>query len=156
GSGNARDLIALRTALEQVPALKQSLSNVGQTSRLSPISTAEFPISENEKSETSRMPVLLLNELRSQLTEMPDLVELLARAIVDEPPLAIKEGGIIRDGFSTELDELRTAQRGGKDWIAKLQADEITRTGISSLKVRFNSVFGYYIEVTKANLDKVP
>ena len=63
---------------------------------------------------------------------------------------------MIRDGFDTNLDELRTAQRGGKDWIAKLQADEITATGISSLKVRFNSVFGYYIEVTKSNLDKVP
>jgi DNA mismatch repair protein MutS len=63
---------------------------------------------------------------------------------------------MIRDGFDTALDELRNAQRGGKDWIAKLQADEITATGISSLKVRFNSVFGYYIEVTKSNLDKVP
>src|SRR5208282_488380 len=77
-------------------------------------------------------------------------------AIVDEPPLPIKEGGMIRDGFDAALDELRTAQRSGKNWIAKLQADEITRTGISSLKVRFNSVFGYYIEVTKSNLDKVP
>jgi DNA mismatch repair protein MutS len=75
---------------------------------------------------------------------------------VDEPPLAVKEGGMIRDGFSTDLDELRNAQRGGKDWLAKLQQDEIERTGISSLKVRFNSVFGYYIEVTKSNLDKVP
>ena len=75
---------------------------------------------------------------------------------MDEPPLPIKEGGMIRDGFDPNLDELRTAQRGGKDWIAKLQADEITRTGIASLKVRFNSVFGYYIEVTKSNLDKVP
>jgi DNA mismatch repair protein MutS len=81
---------------------------------------------------------------------------LITRAIVDEPPLPIKEGGMIRDGFDTALDELRTAQRGGKDWIAKLQADEIAATGISSLKVRFNSVFGYYIEVTKSNLDKVP
>jgi DNA mismatch repair protein MutS len=70
--------------------------------------------------------------------------------------LPVKEGGMIRDGFDTALDELRTAQRGGKDWIAKLQADEIGRTGITSLKVRFNSVFGYYIEVTKSNLDKVP
>jgi DNA mismatch repair protein MutS len=87
---------------------------------------------------------------------MPDLVELISRAIVDEPPLAIKEGSLIRDGFDAALDELRTAQRGGKDWIAKLQQDEIERTGISSLKVRFNSVFGYYIEVTRANLDKVP
>ena len=94
--------------------------------------------------------------MNSQISESPDLVELISRAIVDEPPLPIKEGGMIRDGFDPALDELRTAQRGGKDWIAKLQADEITRTGISSLKVRFNSVFGYYIEVTKSNLDKVP
>jgi DNA mismatch repair protein MutS len=91
-----------------------------------------------------------------QISESPDLVEIISRAIVDEPPLPIKEGGMIRDGFDAALDELRTAQRGGKDWIAKLQADEITATGISSLKVRFNSVFGYYIEVTKSNLDKVP
>src|SRR6185437_8924769 len=86
----------------------------------------------------------------------PDLVELLTRAIVDEPPLALKEGGLIRDGFDTGLDELRGAMRGGKDWIARLQQEEITKTGIPSLKVRFNSVFGYYIEITKANLDKVP
>jgi DNA mismatch repair protein MutS len=98
----------------------------------------------------------LISELDSHISESPDLVELISRAIVDEPPLPIKEGGMIRDGFDAALDELRTAQRGGKDWIAKLQADEITRTGISSLKVRFNSVFGYYIEVTKSNLDKVP
>ena len=101
-------------------------------------------------------PTDLISELDSQISESPDLVELISRAIVDEPPLPIKEGGMIRDGFDPALDELRTAQRGGKDWIAKLQADEITRTGISSLKVRFNSVFGYYIEVTKSNLDKVP
>jgi DNA mismatch repair protein MutS len=156
GSGNARDLISLRLALEQIPAVKGILLAVGQASRRSPISPEDFPVlEEGKKMETDRMPVLL-SELESQLAEMPDLVELIARAIVDEPPLAIKEGGIIRDGFSTDLDELRTAQRGGKDWIAKLQTDEIERTGISSLKVRFNSVFGYYIEITKANLDKVP
>src|SRR5207247_10069065 len=91
-----------------------------------------------------------------QVTELPDLVELLARAIVDEPPLALKEGGLIRDGFDTALDELRAATRGGKEWIAKLQQDEITRTGIQSLKVRFNSVFGYYIEVTKGTIERVP
>jgi len=157
GSGNARDLTSLRLALEQIPAVKGILQNVGQASSLSQNSAENFPDlkEETEKLETGRMPVLL-RELESQLAEMPDLVELIARAIVDEPPLAIKEGGIIRDGFSTDLDELRTAQRGGKDWIAKLQTDEIARTGIASLKVRFNSVFGYYIEVTKANLDKVP
>ena len=156
GSGNARDLVSLRTALEQIPAVKGILQHIGQASRLSPDSSENFSILEEKKIETGETPVLLLNELESQLAEMPDLVELIGRAIVDEPPLAIKEGGIIRDGFSTDLDELRTAQRGGKDWIAKLQMDEIARTGISSLKVRFNSVFGYYIEVTKSNLDKVP
>ena len=100
------------------------------------------------------LPLLL--ELLAQLTEMPDLTELLARAIVPEPPLAVKEGGLIREGFDAALDELKLAQRDGKDWIAKLQQDEINRTGIASLKVRFNSVFGYYIEVTRANLDRVP
>jgi DNA mismatch repair protein MutS len=157
GSGNARDLMALRTALEQIPAVKQILQSVEQTSRLSPNVAEEFSITEEtKKAEADGMQVVLLGELQSQLAEMPHLVELIARAIVDEPPLAIKEGGIIRDGFSADLDELRIAQRGGKDWIAKLQTDEIARTGIASLKVRFNSVFGYYIEITKANLDKVP
>jgi len=98
----------------------------------------------------------LLEQLAAQVTELPDLVDLIGRAIVEEPPLPVKEGGVIRDGFDAALDELRVAMRGGKDWIAKLQQDEITRTGIQSLKVRFNSVFGYYIEVTKSNLDKVP
>ncbi|HEX3797696.1 MAG TPA: DNA mismatch repair protein MutS, partial [Verrucomicrobiae bacterium] len=98
----------------------------------------------------------LLAELETEVTEMPDLVELIHRAIAEEPPLALKEGGLIRDGFDAALDELRGASRSGKDWIAKLQQDEIERTGITSLKVRFNSVFGYYIEVTRANLDKVP
>ncbi len=98
----------------------------------------------------------LIGDLLVQVTELPALVELIARAIVAEAPLALKEGGLIRDGFSAELDELRQAQRGGKDWLAKLQQDEISRTGIASLKVRFNSVFGYFIEVTKSNLDKVP
>jgi DNA mismatch repair protein MutS len=148
GSGNARDLVALRLALEQIPALKQILSSVGPSCR-------SALLKEDNEAAQQRGPTLIAN-LDSQISESPDLVELISRAIVDEPPLPIKEGGMIRDGFDTALDELRTAQRGGKDWIAKLQADEIAATGISSLKVRFNSVFGYYIEVTKSNLDKVP
>ncbi len=158
GSGNARDLVALRTALEQVPAVKQTLAIVRQASHLSQASPDDLPELEEtrpEKMEPGPTPVLL-EELNFQITEAPDLMELIARAIADEPPLAVKEGGLIRDGFDPALDELRNAQRGGKDWIAKLQADEIDRTGITSLKVRFNSVFGYYIEVTKSNLDKVP
>ena len=156
GSGNARDLVALRLALEQIPALKQILATVGQASRLSSILEKNLTkLEDAENNETGATPVLLEN-LAAQISESPDLVESISRAIVDEPPLPIKEGGMIRDGFDTNLDELRNATRGGKDWIAKLQADEITATGISSLKVRFNSVFGYYIEVTKSNLDKVP
>jgi DNA mismatch repair protein MutS len=151
GSGNARDLAALRMALEQIPALKQILQSVG---RASP--RAESLVDDVPAAREDARPTSLIAVLDSQISESPDLVELISRAIVDEPPLPIKEGGMIRDGFDAALDELRTAQRGGKDWIAKLQADEITATGISSLKVRFNSVFGYYIEVTKSNLDKVP
>ena len=153
GSGNARDLVALRLALEQIPTLKQTLRTVAQASRLRP---DDDKLRELSKEDAAVGTAALLCGLESQISESPDLVELISRAIVDEPPLAIKEGGMIRDGFDPNLDELRTAQRGGKDWIAKLQADEITRTGIASLKVRFNSVFGYYIEVTKSNLDKVP
>ena len=153
GSGNARDLVALRVALEQIPALKQMLCN--RWGRARPRSRTLIQRRRHELAR-QRSPHGLISELNSQISESPDLVELISRAIVDEPPLPIKEGGMIRDGFDAALDELRTAQRGGKDWIAKLQADEIARTGISSLKVRFNSVFGYYIEVTKSNLDKVP
>jgi DNA mismatch repair protein MutS len=169
GTGNARDLIALRLALEQTPALKVALremaaggANRGGARAESGMQSAELDqsllasaVTEETRDAVERVPTLL-EELEARVTELPDLVELIGRAIVDEPPLAVKEGGLIRDGFDPALDELRMAMRGGKDWIAKLQQDEITRTGIQSLKVRFNSVFGYYIEVTKANLDKVP
>ena len=153
GSGNARDLLMLRLALEQIPTLRERIRAV-----------VEAP----SRNDAEELPALhdaihpeprganLLAELSAQLTELPELAALIASAIVDEPPLAVKEGGLIRDNFDDALDELRLATRGGKDWIAKLQQDEIERTGIASLKVRFNSVFGYYIEVTRANLDKVP
>lgn len=151
GSGNARDLVALRLALEQIPALKQTLATVGRDS----VEPKSILLSESIDSTESR-PTGLIKNLNFLITALPELVDLISRAIVDEPPLPIKEGGMIRDGFDPALDELRDAQRGGKDWLAKLQQDEIERTGITSLKVRFNSVFGYYIEVTKSNLDKVP
>ncbi len=150
GGGNARDLVALRVALEQVPNLKQTLAN------LIAIKPSSGLIKEETNFNAAHDGASLLANLNLQISELPVLVETIARAIVDDPPLAIKEGGMIRDGFDPALDELRDAMRGGKDWIAKLQQQEIERTGISSLKVRFNSVFGYYIEVTKTNLDKVP
>ena len=161
GSGNARDLIALRLALEQIPALKEILQNLvaADVRRLILKDESQSLLTSAATCELKDTPPhvpALIEEFNLQVSESPDLVELISRAIVDEPPLPIKEGGMIRDGFDAALDELRTAQRGGKDWIAKLQADEIASTGIASLKVRFNSVFGYYIEVTKSNLDKVP
>ena len=156
GTGNARDLLALRVALEQVPGLKRTLQQIGARTR-DPRVDQEHVFRENGSPiEPIDDTSALLLALEAQIAELPDLIELISRAIVDEPPLAVKEGGLIKDGFDPALDELRSASRGGKDWIAKLQQDEIARTGIQSLKVRFNSVFGYYIEVTKANLDKVP
>jgi DNA mismatch repair protein MutS len=151
GSGNARDLVVLRLALAQIPGLKETLDRLELPAAGDPPLINDFPVDAQPAGSPG-----LISELNAQITALPELVELIARAIVDEPPLAVKEGGMIRDHFDTALDELRDAQRGGKDWIAKLQADEITRTGIGSLKVRFNSVFGYYIEITKSNLDKVP
>jgi DNA mismatch repair protein MutS len=147
GSGNARDLVALCTALGRVPELATHLP-VADTPALKEELIAEAPPAGGEPGP--------LASLAAQLDPHAELAGLIARAITDEPPLAVKEGGLIRDGHHAELDELRGAARGGKDWLAKLQQDEIARTGIASLKVGFNSVFGYYLEVTKANLAKVP
>lgn len=150
GSGNARDLLALRMALEQVPGLREILSQVHGPQPADPDLLPDA--SDAGSSESAG----LLASLAAGLSELPALVELLHRAIADEPPLAVKEGGLIRDGFSPELDELRSAARGGKEWLARLQQEEIARTGIPSLKIGFNSVFGYYLEVTKSHLAKVP
>src|SRR6185369_263037 len=148
GSGNARDLLALRIALEQIPMLREIVRSVE--------TRVPSSLIQDEAVDTTRDICTLLKNLGSQMYELPELIDLIARSIAEEPPLAVKEGGLIRDGFETALDELRRATREGKDWIAKLQRDEIERTSITSLKVRFNSVFGYYIEITKSNLDKVP
>jgi DNA mismatch repair protein MutS len=153
GSGNARDLIALRLALEQLPALKHILRELA-TAAPAADSLSETIFANGEESAESADALFV--ELEKQMVELPDLVDVIARAIAEEPPLALKEGGLIRAGFDAALDELHSASRSGKDWIAKLQQDEIERTGIASLKVRFNSVFGYYIEITRSNLDKVP
>ncbi len=156
GSGNARDLVALRLGLEQVPGLRQAIEQLLSGDPAAPgtpwLSREVFP----PEAATEETGPGLLGELAGRLTPLPDLVELLAKALADEPPLALKEGGLIRDGYDPALDELRRACREGKDWIAQLQQQEIERTGIPSLKIRFNSVFGYYIEITKSNLDKVP
>jgi DNA mismatch repair protein MutS len=159
GSGNARDLVALRFALEQIPGLCQTLHQLAAPSKVHADGALQeeiFPEVTAPDTPPAAFDRSLVDKLRAQLVEQPELVSLILRAIGDEPPLAIKEGGLIRDGFDTALDELRAASRDGKNWIARLQQEEIEHTGIPSLKVRFNSVFGYYIEVTKSNLDKVP
>jgi DNA mismatch repair protein MutS len=98
------------------------------------------------------LAALLQNEIRA----VPELADKLTKALADEPPLVLKEGGIFRDGYDVDLDHLRQASRDGKNWITELQEREIATTGIKSLKVRYNSVFGYFIEITKSNLASVP
>jgi DNA mismatch repair protein MutS len=129
GYATPRDLGALRGSLEVVPRVKQAAMSVGPG-----------PVSD----------------LAEGLEELPDLRQLLERALVDNPPAQVAKGGIIRDGYSEQLDEIKAGVKGSKDWIAKLQDVERKRTGIKSLRVGYNKVFGYYIEVSKANLELVP
>jgi DNA mismatch repair protein MutS len=131
GSGNPRDLQSLGLSLAQIPTLKDDLTAVA----------ASTPLAA---------------KLLQQIHTFGDLVELLERALVDEPPAKLSDGGIIRDGYNEALDELRSASRDGKMWIAQLQESERQRTGIDTLKIKFNNVFGYFIEVTKAKADLVP
>ena len=102
------------------------------------------------------LPAPLAGELAADIAPQPDLLALIDRAIVEEPPVAVREGGMIRRGYHAELDDLRDASTRGRQWIAEFQASEQQRTGIRSLKVRHNKVFGYYIEITKANLAQAP
>lgn len=128
-SGNARDLVALKASLKPIPELKSTLESID---------------------------VPMIRSLAERLIPQPELVDLLDKALVDEPPLAVKEGGLIREGYQPELDELKSASTQGKEWLAQLQAKEQDRTGIKSLKIRYNQVFGYYIEITKTHLAAVP
>ena len=148
-SGNARDLVALKASLQEIPRLKGELQKLIERA-----SFGKAPVVAEERGGLGE-PALPL-QLQSEIHEMPALTEKLAKALVDGPPLALKEGGIFRDGYDADLDELRRASSDGKNWISHLQEREIAATGIKSLKVRYNSVFGYFIEVTKSNLAGVP
>jgi DNA mismatch repair protein MutS len=108
------------------------------------------------KAKLAGRKAALLRDLEGRLELCPDIRELLDKSLADDPPFVARDGGVIRPGFSAELDELRALTSEGKNWIARYQAQEITRTGIASLKVAFNQVTGYYIEVTHANASKVP
>jgi DNA mismatch repair protein MutS len=146
-SGNARDLVALKTSLQQIPALKRELGKLIERIDCG-IGFQPIPIKQQAGN--------LSHHLQNAIREMPALAEKLANALLDDPPLALKEGGIFRDGYDADLDALRQGSREGKSWISQLQEREIATTGIKSLKVRYNSVFGYFIEVTKSNLANVP
>ncbi|HZS17414.1 MAG TPA: DNA mismatch repair protein MutS [Candidatus Udaeobacter sp.] len=150
-SGNARDLVALKFSLQEIPKLKQELQKLIERIEFG---RARPPIASEESGELDE-PALPI-ELQRAIREMPALTERLGRAVVDDPPLTLKDGGIFRDGYDAGLDELRRASRDGKTWISRLQDREIAATGIKSLKVRYNSVFGYFIEITKSNLASVP
>lgn len=140
GSGNARDLQALCVSLEVFPEIKELLRSLGMG-----LDGIDPP-----------PPQGLVGRIDEGLHLLPELCRLLESALVDEPPALLKDGGIFRAGYDERLDELRSASHEGKKWLAELQRKEAARTGIKSLKIKFNSVFGYFIEITKSNLASVP
>jgi len=152
-SGNARDLVALKNSLQHIPQLKAELQKLIE--RIS-FGKDDSSVVAAVSASGGKSADTLVNRLQNEIHEMPELAAKLQTAVVDDAPLPLKEGGIFRDGFDPQLDELRNASREGKNWINALQEREIGTTGIKSLKVRFNSVFGYFIEITKSNLGSVP
>lgn len=126
---NAKDLAALRVSFSELPAIKRLLGGC---------------------------KCVYLSYREGKIDPLRDIYDLLNSAIVDEPPVSLREGGIIKPGFDEEIDKLKTAAKNGREFIASLEAKERERTGIKNLKVGFNKVFGYYIDVSRGNLDKVP
>ena len=129
GNANARDMITLKNSLYKLPDVKNVLKECKSA---------------------------YLEELYEKLDELQDIYTLIENSIVDDPPMTIKEGGIIKLGYDEEIDKLKTAQTEGKNWLIQLEAEEKEKTGIKNLKIGFNKVFGYYLEVTKSFLNKVP
>ena len=129
GNANARDMVTLKNSLLKLPEVKQILSQCKSS---------------------------LLKDLHEKLDELQDIYQLIEKAIVEDPPMTIKDGGIIKLGYDEEIDKLKTAQTEGKTWLVNLEADEREKTGIKNLKIGFNKVFGYFIEVTKSYLNLVP
>lgn len=126
---NAKELISLKGSIKKIPIIKKTISNFETT---------------------------LLHNMSIKLDELQDIYEILDKAIIDTPSISLKEGNLIKEGYNEEVDELKLAKAHGKDWIASLENSEREITGIKSLKVGYNKVFGYYIEVTKSNLSSIP
>ena len=129
GNANARDMITLKNSLMKLPELKEILSKCNSE---------------------------MLKELYINLDELQDVKDLIEKSIVEDPPMTMKDGGMIKLGYDEEIDKLKTATTEGKNWIIKLEAEEREKTGIKNLKIGYNKVFGYFIEVTKSNLSQVP
>ncbi len=132
GNAGPRDLLALADSLAALPALRHAVGS----------SAEDLPA--------------VLGEALGNMRELPDTIDLIRRAIVEDPPAVARNGGVIREGFSEELDAIHSVLHSGKDWIVQLQEQERERTGIKSLKIGYNRIFGYYIDVTKPNLALVP
>ncbi len=129
GNANGRDLISLKNSIKQLPELKRIMENADSN---------------------------LLKELYEELDVLEDVYIVIENSIVEEPPISVKEGGLIKQGYDEEIDKLKTATANGKSWLIKLETEEREKTGIKGLKIGFNKVFGYYIEVTKSNISSVP
>ena len=129
GAGNARDLLGLNQSLKQIPKIRASLEVAQST---------------------------LLMEVKLNLVDLTGLTEFLDRSVHTDPPITLRDGRLIQSGYHAELDELHSITKHGKEWIARLEQEEVKKTGISSLKIRYNHVFGYYIEVTNSNLKRIP
>ncbi len=129
GRSNARDLEKLKLSLQQIPVIRECFSKLDEP---------------------------MLEDIRDELNDMEDVIDRIARALVEDPPTSVRDGGLIRDGFNDELDEFRDVARNGKNYIAELKDELSEETEIPSLKIGYNKVFGYYIEVTNTHTDKVP
>ncbi|MDQ2087007.1 DNA mismatch repair protein MutS [Herbivorax sp. ANBcel31] len=129
GSANCRDLIAIKNSIAQIPYIKQLLNDLNESLNI---------------------------KYHDELDALLDVCDFLERAIIDEPPVSVKEGGIIKEGFNEDVDKYRKASTEGKNWIASLESSERQKTGIKNLKIGYNKVFGYYIEVTKSYYSQVP
>lgn len=156
---NPREMLALKRILQSIPKLKEILSD---------LSLRGVPIESGRRSnllntnggslqqKTLRDDISTLDEINSHIQPLEELADAITRAVNDDPPVKLEDGGIIRNGFNKELDELRSLSFSAKDWISNLQIKERERTGISSLKIGFNNVFGYFIEITHTHKDKIP
>ncbi|MEW6237748.1 MAG: DNA mismatch repair protein MutS [Candidatus Omnitrophota bacterium] len=147
GNANARDLVSLRLSLEQLPGINDLLRKADESAGTRRALQRE----ENGDHQADHVP-----PGSEPIDPVMEVRELLAAALVDEPPLSVRDGGMIRDGYETELDELRAIRKDGRGYIARLQEREREQTGIPSLRVSYNRVFGYYIEITHLHKDKVP